>query len=95
MNVMKKKSSNAVVNYDPVQLSEAAAVHFLRTTDASGTSIHGKIIKAGAEVGNVAFCGKGGYMITSIKPFKALTEEEVKALYSQVPDCITEILSEV
>ncbi len=94
MNVMKKKSSNAVVNYDPVQLSEAAAVHFTRTTDASGTTIYGKIVKEGAEVGNVAYSSKGGYMNTSLKPFSALTEGEVKSLYAQVPDCISEVLSE-
>ena len=91
---MKKKSSNSVINYDPVKLSDAADVHFTKTTDASGTTIYGKIVKAGAEVGNVAYSSKGGYMNTSLKPVSALTKDEVKSLYNQVPDCITEIISE-
>lgn len=92
---MKKQKSQAVVNYEPVSLSDAAKVSFTRTTDAAGTVIYGKIVKDGAEVGNVAYSSKAGYMNTSLKPYDSLTSDEVKSLYDQVPDCIAEILSEV
>ena len=91
---MKKKSSNAQVKYDAVALSETAFLDFVKTIDAAGTTVYGKIVKDGTEVGNVAYSSKGGYMNTCLKPFDSLTVEEVKALYDQVPDCISEILSE-
>lgn len=91
---MKKKSSNSTVSYDPVVLSDNAVINFTRVTNASGTTVYGKIVKNDAEVGNVAYDSKGGYMNTSLKPFDALTAEEVSAVYSNVPVCINEILSE-
>lgn len=91
---MKKKSSNAQVNYDAVSLSDSAAVHFTKTITAAGTTVYAKIVKGGAEVGNVSYSSKGCYLNTVLKPYDSLTAEEVKALYDQVPDCISEILSE-
>ena len=91
---MKKKSSNSTVSYDPVVLSENANINFTRVTNQSGTTVYGKITKDGAEVGNVAYDSRGGYMNTSLKPFYALTKEEVAAVYANVPTCISEILSE-
>ncbi len=91
---MKKKSSNSSVSYDPVVLSENASINFTRVSNTNGTTVYGKIVKDGAEVGNVAYDSRGGYMNTSLKPFAALTQEEVSAVYATVPGCINEILSE-
>ena len=91
---MKKKTSNSTVSYDPVVLSENAAINFTHVTNQSGTTVYGKITKDGAEVGNVAYDSRGGYLNTSLKPFDALTQEEVAAVYANVPTCISEILAE-
>lgn len=91
---MKKKSSNAVVNYESLALSDVANVTFTRTDDITGINIYGTIVKEGAEVGNVSYSSKGGYMNTCLKPFDVLTAEEVNTLYSLVPKCIAEILAE-
>ena len=87
---MKKKSSNVAVDYEELALSDAASVKFSKSVDITGTTIYGAIVKAGAEVGNVSYSSKGDYMNTCLKPFDVLTTEEVNALYSLVPQCISE-----
>lgn len=91
---MKKKTERTSVSYDPVVISEVASVHFTKSVKQTGTSIYGKILKDGAEVGQVSYEESGGYLITSVKPFSSLTKEEVSELYAQVPACIDEILNE-
>lgn len=91
---MKKKTQNMSVSYDPVTVSKNAVINFTRLTNAGGTTIYGKVMKNEVEVGNIAYDSKGGYLTTSLKPFDALTQEEVKAVYTQVSTCISEILSE-
>lgn len=91
---MKKKTANSTVNYDPEKISETTAIHFTKVTNASGTTLYGKIVKNDAEVGNVSYDEKGNYMVTSIKPYSTLTNEEVKTIYGRVPDCINEALAE-
>ena len=90
---MKKKSENSSVSFDPVVVGENVDITFTRVTNANGTTVYGKITKNGANVGNVAYDSSGGYMNTSLKPFDALTKEEVAAIYSTVPECINEALS--
>lgn len=91
---MKKKTSNATVSYDPVAVSENTAINFTHVVAAGCTTVYGKIVKDGTEVGSVAYDSRGGYLNTSLKPFAALTEDEVRAVYEQVPACIGEILEE-
>ena len=91
---MKKKTERTSVSYDPVTLSETASVQFTKTVKGTGTSIYGKIIKEGTEVGQVSYDESGGYLITTIKPFSSLTKDEVAALYAEVPTCIDEMLND-
>lgn len=91
---MKKKTQNMSVSYDPVTVSKEAVISFTRVTNAAGTTIYGRVMKSGAEVGSIAYDSKGCYLTTSLKPFDALTGEEVEALYAQVAGCVSDILSE-
>lgn len=91
---MKKKTANSTVNYDPEVINESTAIHFTKVTNANGNTLYGKIIKDDAEVGNVSYDEKGGYLITSLKPYASLTGEEVDAIYAKVPGCVREALSE-
>lgn len=90
---MKKNSENLSVSFDPVVLSENVKITFNRVTNAKGTTVYGKILKNGAEVGNVAYDSAGGYMNTCLKPFSSLTKEEVVAVYAVIPECVYEALS--
>ncbi|MBR2007131.1 MAG: hypothetical protein IKA01_04055 [Alistipes sp.] len=91
---MKKKTEKTSVSYDPVVISETTNVQFTKSVKSTGTAIYGKILKDGAEVGQVSYEETGDYMITSVKPFSKLTKEEVAELYAQVPTCIDEMLHE-
>lgn len=91
---MKKKTANSTVNYDPEVVSEACAIHFTRVTNAAGRTLYGKIIKDDAEVGNVSYDEKGGYLITSLKPYASLSDDEVDTIYRKVPGCVREALSD-
>lgn len=91
---MKKKTEKTSVSYDPVVISETTNVQFTKSVKSTGTAIYGKILKDGAEVGQVAYEESGGYLITTIKPFSSLTKEEVAALYAEVPACIDEMLND-
>ena len=91
---MKAKTMNATVSYDPEVISDVTNINFTKVTNASGTTIYGKIEKNGVEVGNVSYEDKGDYLITSIKPFSNLTADEVSGIYTAVPRCISEITAE-
>lgn len=91
---MKKKTEKTSVSYDPVVISETTNVQFTKSVKSTGTAIYGKILKDGAEVGQVAYEESGGYLITTIKPFSSLTKEEVAALYAEVPACVDEMLND-
>ena len=91
---MKKKTEKTSVSYDPVAISEAASIQFTKNVRSTGTSIYGKILKDGAEVGNVSYEESAGYLITSIKPVSQLTKEEIAEIYTQVPVCIDEALND-
>ena len=91
---MKKKTEKTSVSYDPVVISETTNVQFTKSVKSTGTTIYGKILKDGAEVGQVSYEESGGYLITNIKPFSSLTKEEVAALYAEVPACVDEMLND-
>lgn len=91
---MKKKTANSTVNYDPEVVSEQTSIHFTRVTNTAGRTLYGKIIKDDAEVGNVSYDEKGGYLITSLKPYASLTADEVDAIYMKVPGCVREALAD-
>jgi hypothetical protein len=91
---MKKKSENATVNYDAVQVNESVAVSFTKVTSAAGVAIYGKITKDGADAGSVSYEGKGDYFITSLKPKSMFTQEDIVSIYALVPSCIEEILND-
>lgn len=91
---MKKKTANSTVNYDPEVVSEVCSIHFTRVTNAAGRTLYGKIIKDDAEVGSISYDEKGGYLITSLKPYASLTSDEVDTIYGKVPVCVREALSE-
>ena len=91
---MKKKTEKTSVSYDPVAISEAASIQFTKNVRSTGTTIYGKILKDGAEVGNASYEESAGYLITSIKPVNQLTKEEIAEIYAQVPACIDEALND-
>lgn len=90
-NIMKARTMNATVGYDPEVISESTNIHFTKVTNASGTTIYGKIEKNGAEAGNISHETKGDYLITTLKPYSGLTADEVKGIYEAVPRCIAEL----
>lgn len=91
---MKKKSTNATVSYDPVALSKSATINFTKVVNANGTTVYGKIVKDDADAGNVSYDSKQDFLITSLKPYSRLTQDEVAAVYKNVPGCIKEILAD-
>lgn len=91
---MKKKTEKTSVSYDPVVISEATSIQFTKNVRSTGTTIYGKILKDGAEVGNVSYEESADYLITSIKPVSQLTKEEIEEIYAQVPTCIDEALND-
>ena len=91
---MKKKSLNSTVNYDPVEVSINVEISFTKIVNATTTTITGTIRKDGANVGSVSYDAKGNYLLSQIKPYDALTFDEIKAVYNSVSDCIAEILND-
>lgn len=88
---MKEQTTNSTVNYEPVVVSDETSIYFTKVTTSNNVAVYGKIVKAGAEVGNVSFDKAGGYLITSLKPYSDLTQEEVVGVYQNVPGCIKEM----
>ena len=91
---MKKKTENATVNYDPEQVIEGVEINFTKSVSSGNRTINGTIRKEGSDVGTIAFDERGGFLITSLKPYGDLTQEEVEAVYASVPGCIAEMLDE-
>lgn len=89
---MEKKSQNSTTNYAPEKVTEAVEINFTRIVSGGNTTISGSIRKDGSEAGTVSFESSGNYLITSLKPYSVLTDEEVAAVYHAVPGCITEML---
>ncbi len=90
---MEKKSENATITYEPEAINENTSVTFTKVTNASGTTIYGKIEKLNAEVGSISYESKGNYLITSIKPASELTQEEQSAIFAGTPDWIQQVLA--
>ncbi len=91
---MEKKAENSTTNYAPEKVSEAVEIHFTKIVSGGNTTVSGTIRKDGSDVGSVSFETAGNYLITSLKPYGGLTGEEVTAVYSAVPGCITEMLDD-
>lgn len=91
---MKKKAENSTVNYDPEMVIEGVEITFTKVTSSGNTTINGAIRKDGAEVGSVSYDERGGFLITSLKPYVSLTQKEVSAVYSAIPGYILEMIDE-
>lgn len=90
---MKEKKSNSVTNFQPESITAEVLVEFTRVTDASNTTISGSIVKNEANVGDVSYDQKSDFLITRLKPFSSLTEDEVSAVCAGIPGYIKELLS--
>lgn len=91
---MEKKAENSTTNYAPEQVSEAVEIHFTKIVSGGNTTVSGTIKKGSADVGSVSFETTGNYLITQLKPYGDLTDEEVMAVYNSVPGCIAEMLND-
>ncbi len=91
---MKKKAENSTVNYDPEKVTESVEITFTKVTGSGNTTINGQIRKEGAVVGSVSYDERGGFLITSLKPYASLTSEEVSAVHSSIPGYVQEMLEE-
>lgn len=91
---MKRKTQNMSVGYDPEQVTTNVEIGFRKTVRGSNTTIVGTIRKNGESVGSASYDAVGNYMIAQLKPFDALTEEEVAAVYSALPRCFAEIVND-
>lgn len=89
---LKKKTENATITYDPEMVSEDTRVTFTKISNAKGVTIYGKIEKDGAEVGSISYEQEGNYLITSLKPFNSLTDEEAAAILNSTLGWIGEVL---
>lgn len=87
------KTENTNQTFEPVVINDSTKVNFSRVVDASGTTIHGKIEKDNAEVGNISFSTSGGYLIVSLKPFAKLDREEITSICQQAPEWIFEAIN--
>lgn len=85
---LKVKTENTNQTFEPEVINDSTKVTFSRVKDASGTTIHGKIEKDNAEVGNISFSDGGGYLIVSLKPFAKLEREEITELCAKAPEWI-------
>ncbi len=91
---MKKKTQNMSVGYDPEQVTTNVEISFKKTVRGSNTTIVGNIRKNGESVGSASYDALGNYMITQLKPFDVLTEEEVAAVHNALPRCFAEIMND-
>ncbi len=92
---MEKKTENSTVSYAPEHITEAVEINFTKITTRNKVMVTGSIRKAGSEVGAVSLeSGAGDSLITSIKPYSALTGDEIAAVHSAIPGCISEILND-
>lgn len=91
---MEKKAENSTTNYAPEKITEAVEIHFTKIVSGGNTTISGTIKKDSADAGTVSFETTGNYLITQLKPYNALTADEVTAVYAAVPGCITEMLND-
>ena len=80
---MEKKAENSTTNYAPEKVTEAVEIHFTKIVSGGNTTISGTIKKGSADAGTV-----------QLKPYNALTADEVTAVYAAVPGCITEMLND-
>jgi len=91
---MEKKAENSTTNYAPEKVTDAVEINFTKIVTGGNTTISGTIKKDSTDAGSVSFETTGNYLITSIKPYTGLTDEEVVAVYNAVPGCITEMLND-
>lgn len=91
---MEKKAENSTTNYAPEKVTDGVEINFTKIVTGGNTTISGTIKKDSTDVGSVSFETTGNYLITSIKPYTGLTDEEVVAVYNAVPGCITEMLND-
>jgi len=91
---MEKKTENATITYEPEVINSDTQVTFTKITNASGTTIYGKVEKNGAEVGSISFETKGNYLITTVKPYSELTAEETATIFGSTPDWIQQVLED-
>lgn len=90
---MKEKATNSVTNFQAESITENISVEFTRIVEANNTTIAGSLMKDGEQVGDVSYDRKGDFQIVRIKPFSALTEDEMGKVYSSIPEYIKEMLS--
>lgn len=91
---MEKKAENSTTNYAPEKVTGAVEIHFTKIVSGGNTTISGTIRKGSADIGSVSFETTGNYLITQLKPYGDLTDEEVTAVYHSVPGCIAEMLAD-
>lgn len=91
---MKKKTQNMSVRYDAEKVTANVEISFSKIAKGGNTTIVGNIKKSGSDVGSVSYDAAGNYMISQLKPFDTLTEEEVAAVHNAMPRCIAEILND-
>lgn len=89
---MKEKKSNSVTHFQPEAITADVSVEFTKITDADGTTANGKITKGGANAGDISYESRNDFLVLRLKPFSALTEDEVAAVHAAVPGYIKEIL---
>lgn len=91
---MEKKTQNVSASYAPEQVTENVEITFTKMVRGNNITIVGNIKKNDDNVGSVSYDAVGNYMISQLKPFDVLTEEEVTAVHNAMPRCITEILND-
>lgn len=89
---MEKRTENSTTTYNPVVIAENVEIVFTKNNSAGSRTISGQISKGSENVGSVSYEDRGNYLIVSIKPYSSLTQDEVKALFLEVPTCIFEML---
>lgn len=67
-------------------------VNFRKVTSSNNVSIYAEIVQGDSQVGTFSFDKSANYMTVTIKPYSSVSKEDVAAIYSKVPEWITELI---
>ena len=87
---MKEITNNSTQTFEPEVISDSVKIEFTKVTNAAGVTINGKIMKDGAQAGNISM-DSDSFLIVSLKPCNAFSNDEVTAIFTNAPGYITEL----
>lgn len=87
---MEKITTNATEKFaDKVNNLD---VNFRKVTTPNNVSVYAEIRQQDAQVGSLSYDKSANYMTVTIKPFSAISKEDVAAISAKVPEWITELI---